>query len=373
MEILKMKFTVSKEIFLKELAKIQGVGEKRQTMLILANVLICAKENEVSLLTTNIEVGVNVFFEAAVLEEGLITVNAKNLYDIVKELSEGVVECSLDNNYLKIQCHKTIFNIPTLPASDFPEVPKPSVNSSVKIKSSCFKNLIDKVFFCSSNDETKYHLNSIYIDQGQEENKIRFIATDGHRLAISEDTACNLVDFGASKGILLPKKGVHEFRKLLDESEEVSLLLEANYLFIMSKNTTIFMKEMDLDFPDYIRVIPQNNDKNVVFEKDAFLKSLKRVSLISSNIKSKTVLMSLSSNSVVMSSRSPDFGEASEEIEMTYDYEPLDIRFNSKYLMDIFSTSTENYINIKFNDSLSPILVKPEKSDTVYVIMPMRL
>jgi len=369
----KMKFTISKEAFLKELNKIQGVGEKRQTMLILANVLINAKNNEISLLATNIEVGVNAKTEAAVLEEGSTTVNAKNLYDIVKELPEGVVECSLENNHLKIQCLKTKFNIPTLPSSDFPEVPAPSKKTNIKIKSSCFKNLIDKVFFCSSNDETKYHLNSIYIDQGQEDNKIRFVATDGHRLAIAEDTVCSLTDFGASKGILLPKKGVHEFRKLLDEAEEVSLLLEANYLFIMSKNTTVFMKEMDLDFPDYIRVIPQNNDKNVVFEKDVFIKSLKRVSLISSNIKSKTVLMSLSNNSVVLSSRSPDFGEASEEIEMTYDYEPLDIRFNSKYLMDIFLTSTENFINIKFNDSLSPILLKPEKNDIIYVIMPMRL
>lgn len=367
-----MKFTISKEILLKELFKIQGVGEKRQTMLILSNVLIKADNSEVSLLSTNMEVGVSTYFEASVIESGSTTVNAKNLYDIVKELPDGIVELYLDNNHLKIECLKTKYNIPTLPASDYPQVPSPSKKSEIKIKSSIIKNLIDKVAICSSSDETKYHLNSVYIDKGEKENNLRFVATDGHRLAIAEDEICSFNDLGTTKGILLPKKGIHELRKLLDENDEVSILLESNYLFAMTKNTIIFIKEMDLDYPDYIRVIPQNNDKNIVFEKDTFLKSLKRVSLVS-NIKSRTVLMSLSENSVVLSSRSPDYGEASEEMEINYTEEPLDIRFNSKYLIDIFTINEDNLININFNDSLSPIMIKPEKNDCIYVIMPMRL
>lgn len=367
-----MKFTISKEIFLKELTKIQGVGEKRQTMLILSNVLITAKNSEISLLSTNMEVGVSTFFEGSVLEEGKVTASAKNLFEIVKELPEGIVEVTLENNYLKIQCQKSKFNIPTLPASDFPEVPSPSKKAEVKLKSDSLKKLIDKILICSSSDETKYHLNSVYIDKGEKKNKIRFVATDGHRLGIAEEELCSLEDLGTSKGILLPKKGINELRKLLDDNDEISLLLESNYLFAITKNTTIFIKEMDLDYPDYIRVIPQNNDKNLVLDKENFLKSLKRVSLVS-NIKSRTVLMSLSENSVVLSSRSPDYGEASEEIDADYKYEPLDIRFNSKYLIDIFSISDNNSIIVKLNDSLSPILIKPEKEDCVYVIMPMRL
>ena len=368
-----MNFTISKEIFIKELFKIQGVGEKRQTMLILSNVLIKASGSEVSLLSTNMEVGVNTFFEASVIEEGSITVNAKNLYDIVKELPEGIVELNLENNYLKIECLKTKYNIPTLPATDYPEVPSPSKKGEININCSVIKKLIDKVVICSSNDETKYHLNSVYIDKGEKENNVRFVATDGHRLAVAEDELFNFDNLGSSKGILLPKKGIHELRKLLDENEEISILLESNYLFAMSKNTSIFIKEMDLDYPDYIRVIPQNNNKSVVLEKDTFLKSLKRVSLVTNIKTNKTVLMSLSENSLVLSSRSPDYGEAFEEMEIEYSEKALDIRFNSKYLIDIFTTNNDNFININFNDSLTPIMITPENKNCIYVIMPMRL
>ena len=369
-----MKFTVNKENFVKELGKIQGIGEKRQTMLILSNVLITADAGKVSLLSTNMEVGMLTSSEADVIEKGKITASAKNLYDICKEMPSGILEVEIEDNILKIRGGKAEFKIPTLPANDFPKVPLPSRTPKVNIESSKLKDMMDKVTFCASTDETKYHLNSVFIDNSTNKGWLRMVSTDGHRLGMTDSPICDLETLGVSKGILIPRKGAAELRKVIDTAENVSIMVESGYMYIFAGNTILFIKEMDLEYPDYMRVIPTNNDKSFKVKRTDLLSALKRVSIVST-IKSRTSMISLNQGSLVLSSRSPDYGEATEEIEVDYSKTPMEIRFNSKYLIDILSATSEDILSFEMGDPLSPVMIRPNESNSecIYVVMPMRL
>lgn len=369
-----MKFTVNKDNFVKELGKIQGIGEKRQTMLILSNVLISAESGKFSLLSTNMEVGMLTNSDADVIEKGKTTVSAKNLYDICKEMPSGILEVETEENVLKIKGGKAEFKIPTLPASDFPKVPLPSKTPKISIESSKLKDMIDKVTFCASTDETKYHLNSVFIDNSSNKNYLRMVSTDGHRLGMIDSPICDLETLGVNKGILIPKKGSSELRKILETAENISIMIESSYMYIFAGNTILFIKEMDLEYPDYLRVIPTNNDKSFKVKRTDLLSALKRVSIVST-IKSRTAMISLNQGSLLLSSRSPDYGEATEEIEVDYSKSPMEIRFNSKYLIDILSATTEDILSFEMGDPLSPVVIKPNEgnSECLYVVMPMRL
>jgi DNA polymerase III subunit beta len=369
-----MKFTVNKENFVRELGKLQGIGEKRQTMLILSNVLISADTGKISLLSTNMEVGMLTSSEADVIEKGKTTASAKNLYDICKEMPSGLLEVETEDNILKIKGGKAEFKIPTLPANDFPKVSLPSKTPKVNIESSKLRDMMDKVTFCASTDETKYHLNSVFVDNSSNKGWLRMVSTDGHRLGMIDSPICDLETLGAGKGILIPRKGAAELRKIIDTSESISIMIESGYMHIFAGNTILFIKEMDLEYPDYLRVIPSNNDKSFKVKRTDFLSALKRVSIVST-IKSRTAMITLNQGALQLSSRSPDYGEATEEIEVDYSKSPMEIRFNSKYLIDILSATTEDVLSFEMGDPLSPVLIRPKEgsSECVYVVMPMRL
>ncbi|MBN1114261.1 MAG: DNA polymerase III subunit beta, partial [Oligoflexia bacterium] len=331
-------------------------------------------KGKVSLLATNMEMGVFTEFEAEVASPGKTTVSARNIYEICKELPTGSIEMELIDNLLKIKSGRVDFKIPTLPASDFPKVPLPSAKPNLEIESARLKNMIDKVTFCASSDETKYHLNSVYFDNGTDKGTLRMVSTDGHRLGLMDSNICTLADLGAVKGILFPKKGIMELRKIMDASDKVSLMLESGYLYVYIENSLLFIKQMELEYPDYMRVVPKGPEKALSVKRTDMLSALKRVSLVTT-IKSKTVLVSLNDNSMSLSSRSPDFGEAVEEIEASYNDENMEIRFNSKYLVDILSALDDDILNFNIGDPLSPVLVKPQKDESayLYVVMPMRI
>lgn len=370
-----MRFSVNKDILSRELSKLQGVSEKRHTMIILANVLITAEKNKVSMLATNMEVGVHTNFEAEVGETGKITVSTKNFYDIVKELPNGTIEVNISDSTLNIKAGKVEFKIPTLPAADFPKVTLPSKKATISTTSDKLKKMLDMVVPCTSTDETKYHLNGVFIDNGKEKGTMRMVSTDGHRLALIEDNMFDLEKLGASKGVILPKKGIFELRKLIETNSDITLSLENGYFYFYAGNTMMFIKELELEYPDYYRVVPKNNTKKLKVKRSDFLSALKRVSLVTT-VKSKTVSMLLNSAAMELSSRSPDYGEAKEELEVDYpEGTTMDVRFNSKYLIDIISAMDDEIIKMDLGDALSPVLVRPDKDDKnyLYVVMPMRL
>jgi len=234
--------------------------------------------------------------------------------------------------------------------------------------------MMDKVTFCASTDETKYHLNSVFIDNSSNKGWLRMVSTDGHRLGMIDSPICDLETLGVSKGVLIPRKGAAELRKIIETSENVSIMIESGYMHIFAGNTLLFIKEMDLEYPDYLRVIPSNNDKSFKVKRTDFLSALKRVSIVST-IKSRTAMITLNQGALQLSSRSPDYGEATEEIEVDYSKTPMEIRFNSKYLIDILSAATEDVLSFELGDPLSPVLIRPKEgsAECLYVVMPMRL
>ncbi|MFH1223269.1 MAG: DNA polymerase III subunit beta [Pseudomonadota bacterium] len=369
-----MKFTVNRDVLVKELAKVQGVGERKTTVPILSNALISVEGKNVSILSTNMEVGVLTTFEAEVVEKGKTTASAKNLYDICKEMPAGMLDVETEDNNLKIKGGKAEFKVLTLPAADFPKVHLPSKSPKTTVESSKLIGMMDKVLFCASTDETKYHLNSIFIDNGANKGTLRFVSTDGHRLGMVDDSICDLDAIGAGKGILLPRKGAYELRKIMDTSKEVSIMVDNGYFYMYADNAIVFAKEMDLEYPEYSRVVPTTNDKQFRVKRDELLSALRRVSLMST-IKSKTVLFNINQGALLLSSRSPESGEATEEIEIDYSKTSMEIKFNSRYVMDILSSSHDEVLNFNMGDPLSPVLIKPDKEDTnvCYVVMPMRI
>lgn len=367
-----MKFTIEKANFIKVLQRVQGIVEKRNTMPILANVLLEASNNKINIMATDLEVYIKDSAPATVSEEGSVTVNARKIFEIVKELPTDTVDVIMGKDEkLTVKAGKAKFNIMGLPSKDFPAFPAIDESKLEAIENGSLKEMIDKTSFAVSTDETRYNINGFLLEK--DEAKIRMVATDGHRLALIEK-ADGKIAAGEKESVLLPRKGMMEIRKLLDEKNDNFLLGITQKSAVMKKeDTAISIRLLEGEFPDYKKVIPKDNDREVVAEKSALLSSLKRVSILSSD-KIKGVKFSFSNSKLTVSSSSSDIGEATEEIDIEYGGEDIEIAFNARYLMDMLDTISEEKVVIMLKDSLSPGLVRPAGSqDYTYIIMPMRL
>lgn len=371
-----MKFSIDKETFLKSLQKVQGIVEKRNTMPILSNVLIEATDDTILVTATDLEVGIKSSYPANVTSGGKITVSAKKLYEIIKELPDQEIFFSVkDNDWVDIACGKAQFSIVGLSSDEFPPFPKVSESSLIGLKGSILKGMIEKTSYAICHDETKYNLNGIYIKLAEEGGTplLRMVATDGHRLAIAEKEVEGTVSRELAGGVIMPKKGVFELRKICEEEEDDILLgFMDNSAVVKKDNTLVVMRLVDGEFPDYTRVIPANNDKVLAVGREALLHSLKRMSILSSE-KFKGIKFEIDQNSLELSTSNPELGEAREDIEVTYPGSQLMVRFNARYLMDVLQVLEEEMVEIVLRDELSPAIVKPEGTGYMAVIMPMRL
>lgn len=369
-----MQFTIEKDVFLKGLSRIQGIVERKNTIPILANVLIESDDNGVYLTATDLEVGMKAFYPALTKNKGKITVSAKKLYEIIKELPEKeILFTTKENCWIEIRCDKSLFNIVGLSSEEFPYFPYPQQENFIKIKSNLLREMIDKTYFSISNDETKYNLNGIYFKFSSPD-MLSLIATDGHRLSMITRKIAFIDESYQDKGVIFPKKGIYELKKISEEDDsEIYLGFMDNNAFVKKEKTIIVMRLVDGDFPDYTRVIPKNNDKVVILNRNNFFYSLRRMSILS-NEKSKGVKISLKQNLVEISSSNPDFGDSQEEIEVSYTGPELSIGYNSKYIMDVLQNQDIDNIELHVKDNLSPGLLKPANDDNyLAVIMPMRL
>ncbi len=367
-----MQFKIEKEVFLKALGQIQGIIEKKHTIPILANVHINAGNNEIILTATDLEIGVRSKFSTEVIQEGKVTVSAKKLFEIIRELPDrDIIFKSKDNCWIEIKCEKSIFNLVGLSSDEYPKFPEIKSSNLLNIKSSQLNEMIDKTIFSISNDETKYNLNGIYLKY--EDNKLSMISTDGHRLSynfmnISEEFSC------FEKGSILPKKGIFELRKIINkDNENLEIGIVDNNFIVIDENTILIMRLVDGEFPDYKRVIPEKSGNKAIINKNEFFHALKRISIFSSE-KSKGIKINFDKNKAVLTSSNPDLGDAREEIDVTYNGQEISIGFNSKYIIDIIQAIEEEYIEFHLKDNISPGMIEPEKNKNfVSVIMPMRL
>lgn len=368
-----MEFKAKQGDFLASLYWTQGIVERRNTMPILANVLIETYKGNIRVTATDLEVGVRGTMIGEVSQDGRVTVNAKKLYEIVREAPEEVLHLKrLENEWVELKSGKSVFKIVGLDAVEFPQFPKFDGESLVTVPAKVLREMIDRTIFAVSADETRYNLNGVFIEESGVA-KVRMVATDGHRLALVER---GIGSIGLEKGVILPRKGLAELRKLLENGEDgvVSIGFKENMGLVLKENVELFMRLIDGDFPDYSKVIPKDNPYRLKMEHDGLLQALRRVAILSSE-RYKGVKMELKEGRMAMSANNPDLGEAVEEMDVEYQGPVLAVGFNARYLIDVLSVlGSGGDIDLQLKDELSPSLLRKEEDEGyLYVVMPMRL
>lgn len=368
-----MNFTIHRNPLLEALQKVQSVVEKRNTIQILGNILCIAKGNELSLCATDLEVGVKVTLPIEVKQEGKITLSAKHFLDIVKELPDKPLQITRkDNSWIELVCGKSRFNIVSLSADEYPSLPTFEDKTYFEARIDSLAEMIDRTQFAVSTDATRYHLNGVFFEH-LENGVMRMTATDGHRLSfVDSEVFMKMPEL--KRGIIIPKKGLSELRKLIAEGgASVGLAFERGYVFAQLNGSYLFIRLIDGEYPDYRLVIPKSIERTARMEHDVFCSALKRVSLLAHE-KSRGVKLSIQSGIMTISSSNPDMGEAREEIDVDYTGEAIDIGFNSKYLLECLAVMKAEKLEFHFKDRLSPGILKGTGSQNhTYVIMPMRI
>jgi DNA polymerase-3 subunit beta len=368
-----MRVTIERSAFLKALTHVQSVVERRNTIPILSNVLLQAAQGQLKLTATDLDIEIVESVPADVARSGAATVPAHMLYDIVRKLPDGAqLELDRDGQRVSIFSGRSRFSLSALPHEDFPDLAAGEFPHSFAISASDLKGLIDKTRFAISTEETRYYLNGIYLHEVPAANMLRAVATDGHRLAQAEIPR----PAGAQgmPGVIVPRKTVLEVVKLfegLDGAVDVSL--SAAKIRFAAGDLVLTSKLIDGTFPDYERVIPRNNDKKLTLETAGFAAAVDRVSTISLE-KGRAVKLQIGGNKVVLTVNNPDSGSAEEELACSFESSPIDIGFNSRYLMDVAAQIKSEAMEFALADAGSPTIIRdPADAQALYVLMPMRV
>lgn len=368
-----MELRIATEELLKALHRAQGIAERKTTIPILANVLLRTTDNGITLTAFDLEIGVVSEHPAEVMKEGAITLSAKHLYDIAKVLPESQVTLKrVSNNAVEISSGTAHFKLIGMPAEDYPALPKEEKASLVKADGRTLLEMIQKTQFAISTDETRYILNGVYFET-REQNRVRMVATDGHRLSLIERGMEG--DFKLKKGVIIPRKGLMELKRLLEEDREAECFLgfaESSAVF-RKAGLSMFMRLMDGQFPDYEQVIPRPGENPLELGRKNLLDTLKRISLLSEE-KSHAVRMGLQEGLLKVSSQNPDLGEAREELQVGYKGKAINVGFNARYLIDVLNVIESEDVTFELADEQSPGVMRPA-SDSSYtaVVMPMRI
>lgn len=371
-----LKIEISRPDLLKSLNLTQSVVERRGTIPILSNIRLEAAGGGLKLTATDMDISVEDKADAAIDVSGATTVPAHTFFDIIRKLPEGN-EITLDkpagDNKLTIRSGSARFSLSTLPVDDFPVMDEGDLTHHFTLPAAELQNLVEKTRFAVSTEETRYYLNGVYLHTTEEEDKVlRTVATDGHRLARLETA----VPDGATgmPGVIVPRKTIGELRKLTEGTDgNIEISLSETKIRFRSENTVLISKLIDGTFPDYARVIPSNNDKIMEVNCKELASAVDRVSVIATE-KTRGIKLNLSANRLTLSANSPEQGNATEELEVTYAADDLEIGFNSRYMLDMLSQIEGETVQFVFAESAAPALVRdPGDVGAIYVIMPMRV
>ena len=375
-----MEFKISRGEFQDALASAQGVIEKRNTVPILSNVLLCAEKNEVSLVATDLDVGVKRVCACQVSGPGKLTLEARLLYDIVRQASSDTIHILSSDDGVEVVAGHSRFRMLTLDPKEFPSVPGLEEKAKKRtprfsIKSNVLSDMIKSTIFAVSLDETRYNLSGVYVEG--REGALRMVATDGHRLALIDGEVEGVVP---GKGVILPRKGLSEARRLLEVDPEAiaTLTIDEAIARLTVAASEFFMRLVDGEFPDYRPVIPKGGKIRVSLPREELIANLRSVSLMSTE-RPRGVSLTIQPNQLSLRTKNPDKGEASAEMEIRYTGSEVTIGFNSRYLLEALQVMpVVDAITLEVSDDASPGVLRPERDGTpderyCYVVMPMRL
>lgn len=361
---------------LKSLAHVQSVVERRNTIAILSNIKLEAKDGQLSLTATDMDLAVVEKIAAQIETEGATTVPAHMLYDIVRKLPDGA-QISLkveENGTMTIVCGQCRFSLACLPVEEFPVMDEGEMSHHFSLPVDACRMLIDKTRFAISTEETRYYLNGIYLHVAEKEtgSVLRAAATDGHRLAQMEVTLPQGAD--GMQGIIIPRKAVFELRKLLEEgADDIQVALSSNKIRFSYHNIILLSKLIDGNFPDYEKVIPVANERMMEVDAAIFTKSVDRVSIIASE-KSRGIKCILDDGILTLSAAGEANGTAREEVAVNYEGEQIEIGFNFRYLLDVMAVLDGEVARFLFGDGSAPVIIRDiGNAGALYVIMPMRV
>lgn len=370
-----MEITINREHLLKGLSSAQGVVDRKATMPILANCCLEAKSKTLRITATDLEVGLVVEEPSETKAPGKMTVGARTLYDIVKALPEERVSIKvMANNWVNISSGRAEFKIVGLSADEFPQLPITKNAETHSIDAQTFAEMLTKSTFAMSTDETRYNLNGIFLEPIEEEGKslLRLVATDGHRLAYVERPMPG--KWKLQEGLLVPRKGVTEWKKLLDGVEgNFTMQLEKKYITVESGNVTLLIRLLDGKFPPYRQVIPKSNKWVIGVDREAFGQALRRVQLVTTE-RARGVRFKVSPGHLDLSAQNPDVGEANEEIPINFKGETFEIGFNPRYFSDVLAVIPDEQVLLELKGEMGPCIIRSEfDKNFLAVIMPMRL
>jgi len=371
-----MKLKIKKDEILKGLQRIQGVVEKKNTMPILSNMLLSADSNGVEIVATDLEIGLRGRYAAEVEKPGAVTVSAKKMYEIVRELPADDIQIKVeDGNWVKIISGQSHFKLVGLPKDEYPALPDVAEEGMIAIEGATLREMIKKTLYSVGENDARYVLNGLFVHMTQVKNglNIRMVGTDGHRLSMID----RVVDAKhKEESMIIPKKAMMELRRILEEDasgSELRLGFSKNHALFKRDGLVMVSKLIDGNYPNYLQVVPTQNTKKISISKDQFTHAVKRVSILSKE-KTNAVKLQLEKDRIILSTNNPEVGEASEDLAVDYKGDEVSIGFNSRYLMDVLVAMDRANISLELNDSLSPCLIT-EEGDEHYkcVVMPMRV
>ena len=373
-----MKFIIQRNSFLEGIQKTLSIVEKKTTMPILNNVLIRTGENKINIVATDREIGLVADYDAEILVQGDVTISARKLYEMIREIEGDAVQFeSNENHRVTVTCQKIIYKIPGLPTDDFPSVvdDRSEVNF-YSVKSELINSLIRKTSFAMSSDEMRKNLNGVFfevIDDGGKK-VLRMIATDGHRLAMANADIGEAEFLQLEKGIIIPRKGLGEIRRLVEDApEEILIGVRQGMCIVKTNSTMLRVSLVDAEYPDYKRVIPLEKGVVVTFDKDVIMHALRRMSVMSSE-KYSGVIVNLSDGKMVLESTNPDVGEAKEDIEVAYHDDEISVSYNVKYLIDAIEAINEKTVIMEMGRGMKPGVIKSAENDNyLCIVMPLKI
>jgi len=371
-----MKFTIKTEAIRNALAKTLSVVDKRNTRPILTYCYFRAHENSLEMIATDSEISAKVVVTINVEKPGTFCIQAKNLFDILRELPDSTVlfEIESDSNILKLNCNEIKYSLLICSPEEFPQIIFNHTAKTLTLTSLQIEDIIKKTSHAISTDETRLYLNGLFLQEV--DSHLRAVATDGHRLAMIDEKECQSSNESLINGIIVPKKGVLELKRMAESfiDEKIQISVDESFLYA-SVNDVYFLsiRLISRDYPKYQAVIPSKTTYKLDVDRDAFLTAVRRIKILS-NEKSNGVKLSITSKNLTISANHPSLGDALEKLPINYEGKDISIGVNAKFLIDTFSVLDDSDVTLEFNNEISPVVIKSaNRPDFLGIIMPLKI